>query len=65
MFGWRRRKDGFEWHKYVRTTILVRREQRRQRFDDARQAAVESLKEAQQAAGERNYRVRVHRSPSQ
>ncbi|MEW5962283.1 MAG: thermonuclease family protein [Pseudomonadota bacterium] len=46
MFGWRKRKDGFEWHKYVRTTILVRREHRRQRLDDAREAAADGLKAA-------------------
>ena len=50
MLGWRRRKQGFEWHQYVRTTILVRREQRRQRLDEARQAAVDGLKGAQHAA---------------
>ena len=26
---WRRRNDGFEWREYVRTTILVRRGDRR------------------------------------
>lgn len=50
MFGWRKRRDGFEWHKYVRTTILVRREHRRQRLEDAREAAAEGLKAAQDAA---------------
>jgi len=49
MFGWRRRKDGFEWHEYVRTTILVRRRNRRERVQKAGKAAVEGLK----AAGER------------
>jgi endonuclease YncB( thermonuclease family) len=39
MFARRRKEDGFEWHKYVRTTIKLRREQRRQRVLDARQAA--------------------------
>lgn len=52
MLGWRRRKDGFEWHKYVRTTILVRREQRRQRVEGMRQAAADGLKGAHQAASE-------------
>jgi endonuclease YncB( thermonuclease family) len=50
MFGWRKRKDGFEWHKYVRTTILVRREHRRRRLDDAREAAAEGLKAVQNKA---------------
>ena len=49
MFGWRRRNDGFEWREYVRTTILVRRKNRRDRIEQAGMAAVEGLK----AAGER------------
>jgi endonuclease YncB( thermonuclease family) len=49
MFGWRRRKDGFEWREYVRTTILVRRKDRRDRVVHAGKAAVQGLK----AAGER------------
>ena len=39
MFGRRKSDDGFEWHKYVRTTIKLRREQRRQRILEARRAA--------------------------
>lgn len=50
MFGWRRRRDGFEWHEYVRTTILVRRKKRREKLDDVRQAAVAGLKDAGAAA---------------
>lgn len=46
MFGWGKKKQGFEWHKYVRTTILVRREKRRQKVDDVRQAAAEQLVQA-------------------
>lgn len=46
MFGWRKRNDGFEWRQYVRTTILVRREKRRQKLDDVREAAVNKVKEA-------------------
>ncbi len=49
MFGWRRRNDGFEWREYVRTTILVRRRNRRERLGEAGIAAVGGLK----AAGER------------
>jgi endonuclease YncB( thermonuclease family) len=41
MFGWRKKNDGFDWHTYVRTTIKVRREARRERIDAARQAALE------------------------
>lgn len=50
MFGWRRRRDGFEWHDYVRTTILVRRAKRRQRVDEVRQAAADGLKDFGMAA---------------
>jgi endonuclease YncB( thermonuclease family) len=39
MFARRRKEDGFEWHTYVRTTIRHRREQRRQRLVQAREAA--------------------------
>ena len=46
MLGWRKRNDGFEWREYVRTTILVRREKRRQKIDDLREAAVNRVKEA-------------------
>jgi endonuclease YncB( thermonuclease family) len=46
MFRWRRRDQGFEWRQYVRTTILVRRERRRERLDEARQAAAVRLKQA-------------------
>jgi hypothetical protein len=41
MFGWRKKNDGFDWHAYVRTTIKVRREARRERVDAARQAALD------------------------
>lgn len=43
---WRRRKDGFEWREYVRTTILVRRRNRRDRIEQAAKAAVGGIKEA-------------------
>lgn len=49
MFGWRRRKDGFEWREYVRTTILVRRKNRRDRLEQAGKAAADGLR----AVGER------------
>jgi len=45
---WRRKPDrGFEWHKYIRTTIKLRRDARRQRVADARRAAGQQM----QAAG--------------
>jgi endonuclease YncB( thermonuclease family) len=47
MFTWRKKPEGFEWHEYIRTTILVRRKARRQKADDARRAAGEQM----QAAG--------------
>lgn len=43
---WRKRADGFEWRDYVRTTILVRRNERRQKVEDARQAAIFGVKQA-------------------
>ena len=39
MFGWRRKSDGFEWQKYVRTTIKLRREDRAKKIDEIKQAA--------------------------
>jgi endonuclease YncB( thermonuclease family) len=52
MFGWRRRNDGFEWRGYVRTTILVRRGQRRQRIDEAKGAAREGMQHAGRRSAE-------------
>jgi endonuclease YncB( thermonuclease family) len=46
MFGARKKPDGFEWHKYIRTTIKLRREQRRQRVLDARRAAGQQINAA-------------------
>ncbi len=46
MFGWRKKNDGFVWNDYVRTTIVLRREQRQQRIEDVRDAAVENVKQA-------------------
>ena len=44
MFGWRKRNDGFEWREYVRTTILARRRDRRERVGRAAKDAVQNLK---------------------
>jgi endonuclease YncB( thermonuclease family) len=52
MFGWRKKNDGFDWHAYVRTTIKVRREARRERIDAARQAALEKAHAAGQAVAD-------------
>ncbi|MEZ5908333.1 MAG: thermonuclease family protein [Hyphomicrobiaceae bacterium] len=38
MFGWRKREVGFEWRKYVRTTVLHRRAQRRERIVQVRRS---------------------------
>jgi endonuclease YncB( thermonuclease family) len=46
LFWWRKRNEGFEWRDYVRTTILVRREQRRQRVKDIHAAAAAHVKDA-------------------
>ncbi len=50
MFGWRKKRDGFEWHEYVRTTILLRRVNRRRKVDAVQQAAIDGLKKAGRAA---------------
>lgn len=46
MFNWRRRNEGFEWREYVRTTILVRRRERRERLKDAGAAAANHVRNA-------------------
>jgi len=46
VFWWRKRNEGFEWRDYVRTTILVRREQRRQKLKDVQAAAAAHVKDA-------------------
>lgn len=52
MLVWRRRNDGFEWHKHVRTTIRLKRADRRRRIEGARDAAVEGLKSAGRVSAE-------------
>lgn len=46
---WRKKGDGFDWHKHVRTTIKIRREARRQKIDDVVDLAVGGIKGAGQA----------------
>jgi endonuclease YncB( thermonuclease family) len=46
MFGWRKKNDGFVWNEYVRTTVLMRRENRRQKIEDVKVAAVDGIKHA-------------------
>ena len=43
---WHRKNDGFVWKEYVRTTILVRRQNRRQKVEDIKEAAVDGVKQA-------------------
>jgi endonuclease YncB( thermonuclease family) len=52
MFGWRKKQEGFEWHKYVRTTIKVRRDARRDKVDRMKRSAADGVKAAGKAAGE-------------
>jgi endonuclease YncB( thermonuclease family) len=49
MFSRRKNEEGFEWHRYVRTTIRHRREQRRQRALEARRAAAHQVGAAGEA----------------
>jgi endonuclease YncB( thermonuclease family) len=51
MFGRRKKAEGFEWHKYVRTTIKLRREARREKVDRFRRSAAEGAKAAGDVAG--------------
>jgi endonuclease YncB( thermonuclease family) len=46
MLGRRNKPDGFEWHQYIRTTIRLRREQRRERVLEARRAAAQQASAA-------------------
>lgn len=46
---WRRKSDGFDWHKHVRTTIKLRREARKQKLDDAVELAMGGIKGAGRA----------------
>ncbi|MGH1419178.1 MAG: thermonuclease family protein [Hyphomicrobiaceae bacterium] len=46
MFNWRNKNDGFSWEKHVRTTVLYRRQKRRDKFDNARNAAAGGVKKA-------------------
>ncbi len=50
MFGWRKKKDAFEWRQYVRTTLLLRREKRRERLENVKDAAMDHAKKAGGAA---------------
>ncbi len=43
---WRRKSDGFEWHKYVRTTIKIRRAERARKIEEIKNAAHDGAKAA-------------------
>jgi endonuclease YncB( thermonuclease family) len=45
----RKKNDGFEWHNYVRTTIKLRREDRRRRIEELKDLAKDGLKGAGRA----------------
>lgn len=47
---WRRKSEGFEWHKYVRTTIAVRREHRRERAEEIKRSAQDGAVRAAEGA---------------
>ena len=49
--GLRRRNEGFEWREYVRTTILHRRDARREKAERLKQNAADGAKAAGAAAG--------------
>ena len=52
IFGFFRRKktDGFDWHKHVRTTIKLRRDQRRAKIEEIGRGAANQAKAAGDAA---------------
>ncbi len=50
MFFRRKKADGFDWHKYVRTTVLLRRKQRRERLEEIGRVAADQVKAAGDAA---------------
>ncbi len=48
---WRRKSEGFEWHKYVKTTIAVRRVQRRERAEEIKRSVEDgAVRAAEEAA---------------
>lgn len=47
---WRRKSEGFEWHKYVRTTIALRREHRREKAEELKRSAADGAARAAEGA---------------
>jgi len=51
LWPWRRKSEGFEWHRYVKTTIAVRREHRRERAEEIKRSAQDgAVRAAEEAA---------------
>lgn len=46
MLGWFKRSDGFEWKEYVRTTVRLRREDRKRKIVAAKGAVAKGVREA-------------------
>ncbi len=51
MFRWKKRDEGFEWREYVRTTIMLRRNARRQKAEVLGQQAAAGARKAGAVAG--------------
>ena len=47
---WRRKSEGFEWHRYVKTTIVLRREHRRERAEEIKRSAQDGAVRAAESA---------------
>jgi endonuclease YncB( thermonuclease family) len=50
LMPWRRKSEGFEWHKYVRTTIALRREHRREKAEELKRSAQDGAVRAAEGA---------------
>lgn len=50
IWPWRRKNEGFEWHKYVRTTIALRREHRREKAQELKRSAADGAARAAESA---------------
>lgn len=50
LWPWRRKSEGFEWHKYVKTTIAIRREHRRERAEEIKRSAQDGAIRAAESA---------------
>lgn len=51
LWPWRRKSEGFEWHKYVKTTIAIRREHRRERAEEIKRSVEDgAVRAAENAA---------------